>query len=77
MSKNKIKIELERCMNEAEKEQTEIKKGLVPKTGHENQPKWVALKGTRNCKTLGKPRNYLFKAIFAVTENCYHWVKKI
>ncbi len=77
MSKNKPKtLDLERCMSEAEKEQALAKNGLVPKPGHETQPKWVALKGTRNCKSLGKPKYYSHKAIFTVEKITHDWVKE-
>ena len=68
---------IERCLNETEKDLTITSNGLVPKfSPHERQPKWIAKFGTRDCKGLGKAKNYSFKLKFYMQVGTLEWLKQ-
>jgi len=56
-SSNPVEV-FERYGSKAEAKASKDANGLVPKPGHERQPKWIGKVGTTQAKTLGKTKNY-------------------
>ena len=62
--------------SEAEAEATKTAGGLVPRPGHEDQPKWVAKPGAVAPNRLGKRKNYACKIEFEVEDSMTDWLKQ-
>lgn len=78
MAKQKPTEFIERCVCKAEGEASVKKLGLVTKPDpHQNNPKWVALLGTRpNCSILGKRKNYSHKLVFEMESGTLEWLRQ-
>ena len=61
--------------SEAEAEATKKAGGLVPRPGHEDQPKWVAKPGAVDPNRLGKRKNYTHKIEFEVEDSTTDWLR--
>ena len=62
--------------SELEAEATQQAGGLVPRPGHEVQPKWVAKPGVVDPNQLGKRKNYTHKIEFEVEDGTTDWLKQ-
>ena len=67
---------LERYGSTAEAETSEVANMLLPRPGHERQPKWVGLEGTIDPRTLGKPQNYTDKMEIYMKEDVGDWLRQ-
>ncbi len=66
----------ERFGSEAEAAATTKAGGLVPRPGHERQPKWIAEVGTVDPGNLGKPGNYTHKMTLTAQPGTREWLKQ-
>ncbi len=65
----------ERYGNEAEAKASQQANGLIPRPGHEKQPKWIGQPGTIDPRTLGKRRNYTYKIEIEAFSSTLSWLK--
>lgn len=65
----------ERYGNEAEAKASQQANGLIPRPGHEKQPKWIGESGTIDPRTLGKRRNYTYKIEIEASSSTLSWLK--
>jgi hypothetical protein len=66
----------ERYGSEAEAVATEQTGGLVPRPGHERQPKWIAEPGVVDPRSLGKPKNYTHRITIEAEPGTREWLKQ-
>ncbi|MFJ9411834.1 DUF6531 domain-containing protein [Streptomyces sp. NPDC101393] len=79
LAKKKCPVIIERYGSEAEAKASAAVKpngGLVPRPGHERQPKWTAQTGKVNPGTLGKSKNYTHKVEFHCKPEVLAWLKQ-
>ncbi|WP_239696460.1 MULTISPECIES: DUF6531 domain-containing protein [unclassified Streptomyces] len=79
LAKKKCPVIIERYGSEAEAKASAAVKpngGLVPRPGHERQPKWIAQTGKVNPGTLGKSKNYTHKMEFHCKPEVLAWLKQ-
>lgn len=67
---------LERYGSAAEAEASAAANKLLPRPGHERQPKWVGLEGTVDPRTLGKPKNYTDKMNIQMKQDVGDWLRQ-
>lgn len=66
----------ERYGNATEAKASQQSNGLVPRPGHERQPKWIGDPNTVDPRTLGKRRNYTHKIEIEAKFSTRRWVKQ-
>jgi len=66
----------ERYGNATEANASQQSNGLVPRLGHERQPKWIGDPNTIDPRTLGKRRNYTHKIEIEAQLSTRRWVKQ-
>jgi hypothetical protein len=49
---------------------------LLPRPGHETQPKWIGLDGSIDPRTLGKAKNYTYKMTINMRQDVKDWLDK-
>ncbi|MEU5876585.1 RHS repeat-associated core domain-containing protein [Spirillospora sp. NPDC047279] len=65
----------ERYGSQGEAEASKAAGGLVPRPGHERQPKWIADKGVVDPRTLGKRQNYTHYIEMHADPGTKQWLK--
>ncbi|WP_205717962.1 DUF6531 domain-containing protein, partial [Actinomadura soli] len=65
----------ERYGSKAEAEASRDANGLVPRPGHERQPKWIGDQGTVDPRTLGKRQNYTHYMEIHADPGTRQWLK--
>jgi hypothetical protein len=66
----------ERFGSRAEARSTFARGGLVPKPGHERQPKWIADEGVVRPRSLGQTKNYTHRMTFEAKPGTRMWLKE-
>jgi len=74
-SSNPVEV-FERFGNEAEAKASKDANGLVPRPGHERQPKWIGKVGTTRAKDLGLTKNYTHRITIETQAGTGEWLQQ-
>lgn len=69
-------LKMQRYGSAAEAEASEVANKLLPRPGHERQPKWIGLEGTIDPRTLGKPDNYTHRMDIYTRQDVVDWLNQ-